>query len=86
MEAQAPQTQKTCHVSANQSDITFSCGNGATWDRYVSAVVAPANNDEMHGYWLFAMPVTVSWDGHLLVNNGSDSRVASDAWRTSPTG
>lgn len=80
MSAQAPQTQDTCHVSADPTNVTFTCESGAKWDRYVRAVKAPANDDGMHGYWLFVIPITVSWDGHLLANPGNDPRVAAAAW------
>lgn len=85
MEAQAPQTQDTCHVDANKTDISFSCANGAIWDRYVRAIKPPANDDQMHGYWLSVIPVTVSWDGHLLVDQGNGPQVALKAWGI-PTG
>ena len=82
MTAQSPQTEDICHVSADPDNITFSCANGAMWNRYGKAVTPPANDDEMHGFWLFVIPVTVSWDGHLLANGGNDPRVAIEAWRS----
>ncbi len=84
MKAQGPHRQR-CHVSADPSNVSFSCANGAKWDRYVHAVARPANDSERRGYWLFASPATISGDGHVLVSGGNDPESALHAWRAGPS-
>ncbi len=82
MTAQSPRHDGTsCHVIADPATVTFRCANGAEWNRFVRAVHRPAFNDEVHGFWLFVSPATISWNGLVMVGEGNDPQSAVDAWR-----
>jgi hypothetical protein len=80
MQAQAPGQERSCALTAHPASITFSCANGAIWDRRIRAVSPPANQGEMHGFSLFVAPTTTSWDGYVLVGQGNAPQMAVDAW------
>jgi hypothetical protein len=74
------QDRTTCRVSADPSTVSFSCANGAKWNRYVHAVSPPAYDDGMTGFWLYVAPATTSWDSHVLVGEGNNPQSALAAW------
>lgn len=84
MTAQTQADEKTCRVSADPSKASFSCANGAEWDRSVHAVSRPANDNGIKGFWLFVAPATMSWDGHVLVGEGNSPESALAAWGDAP--
>ncbi len=84
MAAQSPSGDQTCRVSSDPSTVSFSCANGADWDRSVHAVRRPANDDGTSGFWLFVAPATTSWDGHVLVGQGNSPESALAAWGGAP--
>jgi hypothetical protein len=74
------QVAEPCRVSVNTSTYVFSCPIGATWDRELHARKWPASDDAVHGFWLYGIPATISWDGKVLVSVGTNSQAAAAAW------